>query len=84
MLSWSTTYTDSVTIEPNVGIVGLNGNVSVSPEVTTEYALTAIGPGGSVYRSVTVTVQKTPGIYYEYDALGRIIKIIRIPKQTLE
>ncbi|MDY6793291.1 MAG: Ig-like domain-containing protein [Thermodesulfobacteriota bacterium] len=83
-LTWNTTYTDSVTIEPDVGSVGLNGNTLVSPTVTTDYTLTAAGPCGSTQRSVTITVRKPPGIYYEYDALGRIIKIIRIPKQILE
>lgn len=79
-LTWNTTYADSVTIEPDVGSVGLSGNASVSPVVTTEYTLTATSPCGSTQRSVTVTVRKPPGIYYEYDALGRIIKIMRIPK----
>jgi Big-like domain-containing protein/FG-GAP repeat protein/K319-like protein len=79
-LTWNTTNADSVTIEPDVGSVALNGSVSVSPAVTTNYTLTATGPCGSTQRSVTVTVRKPPGIYYEYDALGRIIKIIRIPK----
>ncbi len=79
-LTWDTTYADSVIIEPDVGSVGLSGSVSVSPTSSTNYTLTATGPYGSAQRSVTVTVQKLPGIYYEYDALGRIKKIIRIPK----
>ena len=55
-LTWSSTNADSVTIEPGIGAVDLNGSVLVSPSESTIYTITATGPGGTVTDSVTVTV----------------------------
>ena len=53
-ISWSTTNTDSV----HVNGVKVNGNSFVTPALTAPatYMITAFGPGGSVTRTVTVSV----------------------------
>ena len=55
-LAWSTVNTDTVTIEPGIGSVQLNGSFEASPSETTEYTLIATGSGGSASVSTTVTV----------------------------
>ncbi len=81
-LTWSTANATSVSIEPEIGAVALIGDMEVSPGETTIYTLTATGPAGSVSKDATVTVYIVTGpedITYEYDALGRITRIIRNP-----
>ncbi|CAB1062259.1 Unclassified head protein [Olavius sp. associated proteobacterium Delta 1] len=80
-LTWQTQYADAVTIEPDLGSQDLNGAAEATPAATTTYTLTAAGPGGTRTETVTVTVNRLPGIYYEYDAMGRIIKITRVPNK---
>jgi hypothetical protein len=55
-LAWTSTNAYSCSIEPDIGKVDVNGTVSVSPENTTTYIITATGPAGSAVDSVTVTV----------------------------
>ena len=59
-LSWSISDATSASIDPGVGAIAANsvadGSTSVSPDSTTEYELTASGPGGSCSDTVTVTV----------------------------
>ena len=64
---------------PGVGGVALNSSTSVSPSETTIYTITATGPGGSSNAQVTVEVRPLvqTRIRYEYDAVGRIKKVIR-------
>jgi tetratricopeptide (TPR) repeat protein len=59
-LSWQTQNADQVEIEPGVGPVDKSGARQVSPRETTTYTLTAKGPGGSVPRDATVSVQQPP------------------------
>jgi outer membrane protein OmpA-like peptidoglycan-associated protein len=54
-LKWSSTDAPSVQITP-VGAVATSGDQSVQPKQTTTYQLTAVGPGGTVNSSATVTV----------------------------
>jgi len=56
ILSWTSSNADSVSIEPGIGGVDLNGSLSVSPTTTTTYVITAQGPGGTVTADVAVTV----------------------------
>lgn len=51
---------DRVSIEPGIGGVGTPDSREVCPKETTEYLLTATGPGGTTERSVTVEV--VPGL----------------------
>ena len=60
ILSWNSEYAESCVIEPDIGVVGLNGTMSVSPSVTTQYSIVATGPGGISKSEVTVTVADPP------------------------
>jgi hypothetical protein len=55
-LTWSSTDATSCIIEPGIGSVALSGTMSVTPPETTDYIITATGPGGTATASVTVTV----------------------------
>lgn len=60
-LNWSSSNASSVTL--NGGGVGSSGSRVVSPGGTTAYTMVATGPGGTVTRSITVTVVPAPVIY---------------------
>lgn len=55
-LTWTTKDADSVAIAPTFGTVEPNGTVAVTPTGTTEYILTAKGPGGTSEARTTVSV----------------------------
>ncbi|GEM_PF-5569218 len=55
LLSWTTTYATAVAIT-GLGSQPLNGSVTVVPETTSSYTLSATGPGGSSFATVQVTV----------------------------
>jgi hypothetical protein len=61
-LSWTTTNTNTFSINQGIGSVTpvTAGTRSVSPTVTTTYTGTATGPGGSVTCAATITVTTTP------------------------
>ncbi len=59
-LSWNVLYADSITIEPGPGDVSAITYIDVTPDVTTEYTLTATGKGGSSNQKVTVSVDTQP------------------------
>lgn len=82
-LSWQSTNADNVIIEPAIGEVALNGSMTASIWEQKTYTITATGPGGDVTNSVAVEVtdMPPPGIYYDYDELGRIRHIIRMPSK---
>lgn len=55
-LSWDTDNATSITIDNGIGTQPAVGTVSVSPAQTTQYTLTAMGPGGMASAQVSVTV----------------------------
>lgn len=55
-LTWSVIHADSVSIDNGVGVVATTGALSVSPESTTTYRLTATGQGGMAEETITVYV----------------------------
>jgi len=57
-LSWSSTNADNCTIAPDVGAIDCSGSISVTPTATTDYTITATGPGGTATTDVTVTVEE--------------------------
>jgi len=57
-LFWTTTHADSCRIEPDIGSVAPAGSVTISPDTTTTYTLTADGPGGSRSATAVVTVNR--------------------------
>jgi hypothetical protein len=58
-LRWDALNTYSLSLDPDLGTVATRGSRRVSPAATTTYTLTATGAGGSISRSVTVTVAGT-------------------------
>ncbi len=66
-LSWTSNNAETVSIEPGIGTVEANGLVSLSPDVTTTYTVTAAGPGGTVSEEVTVTVYQRPSVNISSD-----------------
>ncbi|TJY56655.1 beta-lactamase family protein [Sinimarinibacterium sp. CAU 1509] len=63
-LRWTTQNATSVSIDNGIGGQSLNGSVSVSPAVSTDYKITATGAGGSINASVSLAV-----ISYDWTAL---------------
>lgn len=55
-LTWTTTNAESVSIDQGIGPVDQHGTLNVSPQESTTYTITAMGPGGRATASVTVTV----------------------------
>ncbi|CAF34288.1 hypothetical protein S-PM2d223 [Synechococcus phage S-PM2] len=55
-LEWSVTDSNSQSINQDIGSVATSGSLIVSPSVTTDYTLTAIGDAGNDTATVTLTV----------------------------
>jgi hypothetical protein len=55
-LAWTVRDVTSSTIDQGIGAIAANGSIVVTPQVTTTYTLTAVGPGGTTTRQVTVLV----------------------------
>lgn len=55
-LSWSVQNATTVTVDNGLGAQAATGQVMVSPPSTTNYTLTAVGPGGTATAQATVTV----------------------------
>jgi hypothetical protein len=71
ILSWESSYADSVVIDQGIGAVATSGTATVTPEVTTTYTATATGPGGTSTAKVTVTViQPSPTISLAADPVS--------------
>ncbi|CAB5154507.1 odd Oz/ten-m homolog 4 [Olavius algarvensis associated proteobacterium Delta 3] len=56
VLTWNTEYADSVFIEPDIGPVDPDGQVTVPLTATTTFTLVASGPGGVATATADVTV----------------------------
>lgn len=59
-LAWSTTGASSASIDQGIGSSDPNGSRQVCPTSTTQYAITAVGEGGTRTASTTVTVNPPP------------------------
>jgi outer membrane protein OmpA-like peptidoglycan-associated protein len=59
-LAWSTTGASSASIDHGIGSSDPNGSRQVCPTSTTQYAITAVGEGGTRTASTTVTVNAPP------------------------
>jgi len=55
-LVWSSSNATTLDLEPAIGRVAAGGGTSVSPQESSNYVLTATGPGGTKTASVFVTV----------------------------
>jgi YD repeat-containing protein len=61
-LTWSSTFADTVNIEPGIGTVSTSGSLTVSPAQTTTYMITATGRGGTTNASAALTVLPPPTV----------------------
>jgi hypothetical protein len=55
-LTWTSTYADTCSIEPNIGEVENNGSIAVSPTETTDYIITVTNSSGTASANVLVEV----------------------------
>ena len=55
-LTFSSTNADMGSLDNGIGVVGINGQHTVSPTQTTTYTFTASGPSGTASASAKVTV----------------------------
>lgn len=62
MLTWESSNASQVTIEPAIGGVDPSGRIRLYPDRTTDYTVTASGPGGSVTKDATVRILEGIGI----------------------
>ena len=62
VLSWTTSYTDTISIDQGIGDLTGTTSTVVSPMTTTTYTITATNAYGSRTDSVTVTVYSKPVI----------------------
>jgi hypothetical protein len=58
-LQWSISGADGASIDQGIGEIPLIGNRAVSPTETTTYTISARNAGGTVNKSVTITVNPT-------------------------
>lgn len=58
-ISWNSQNATSLDLEPGIGAVSAQGSVTVIPQQTTTYTLSATGSGGTIKATVTVTVSST-------------------------
>ncbi|HOP46388.1 MAG TPA: IPTL-CTERM sorting domain-containing protein [Desulfobacteraceae bacterium] len=61
-LTWASNGADVCRIDQGIGDVGLNGSISVSPQSTTTYTITAADSCNAITDAVTVTVLYPPSI----------------------
>jgi peptidoglycan-associated lipoprotein len=59
-LSWSSKFTDTVSLQPGPGAIDKMGTFNVNPGETTIYTVTAQGPSGTSQATVTVEVIEPP------------------------
>ena len=59
-LNWSSQNATDLDLQPEVGKVQATGSLSVTPEESTTYSLTATGPGGTQTATARVTVTAPP------------------------
>ncbi len=68
ILTWTTTNAVSASIDNGIGNVPVNGSQAVTPQQTTTYIITVIGPGGSSNTQVTVSVtEPLPQVQFNAD-----------------
>lgn len=72
VLEWSTAYAVTVSIDNGVGAVSENGTLTVAPDQTTTYTLTATGENGDV---MTATVRVVAGPVL-VDSAGNVFALI--------
>jgi hypothetical protein len=64
ILSWTSTYADTASLEPGIGNVDVNGSLIVTPEETTIYTISVTGPGGTATDAAAVNVLHPPTVTF--------------------
>ena len=59
-LAWTSANANAATVNQGIGTVDLSGSRQACPTSTTQYEISATGPGGSQTASTTVTVNPPP------------------------
>jgi hypothetical protein len=59
-LTWQVLNATTVTISPDIGSVGRNGNYAINPSQSTEYTLTASNASGTVTAVTNLVVEAAP------------------------
>jgi len=65
-IAWTSSRAETVTIDQGVGDVMPEGTITVAPDKSTRYTITARGPGGSSAR--TETIEVLPGTFADIEA----------------
>jgi len=69
-LKWLVKHATMIEISPDIGRVDSSGSITISPENSTVYKMTAIGPGGSLNYTANLHVVKftwPPDIEFKFD-----------------
>ncbi len=66
-LAWTSENADICEITPDIGLVDLSGRMTVSPQATTTYTITAIGLGGTATAETVVSVFLPPTVTIDVD-----------------
>lgn len=74
-LDWTVSDTDSITIEPGIGVQGPIGSLTLTPADTTTYTLSASGGGITRTKSVNVFVAQGSLAATTYDTLSGLSAI---------
>ena len=64
ILSWTSTYADTASLEPGIGTVTANGSMAVTPDETTLYTISVTGPGGTATNAAAVNVVHPPTVTF--------------------
>jgi hypothetical protein len=64
-LSWSSTNAGALNLTPAIGTVAPSGTMSVTPPNSTNYTITATGPGGESIATVRITVSSSQTLVQE-------------------
>jgi hypothetical protein len=60
-IKWNSFNATNVTITPDIGPVGISGDIAVSPFVTTTYTITMTNSNGGYGRASAIVYVRGPG-----------------------
>jgi len=66
-ISWTSQHADTAEIDHEIGVVGVSGSATITPEVDTTYTITVTGPGGIGSDTETIIVYTLPTATFSAD-----------------